>query len=358
MQIQRIELYDLVWSTPVTEIANQFKTTGSEIRKICTTNNIPLPENGYWMKLKFGKKVNIIPLPESDGFTNEIEIAKKEPKSRRDLQKEGPNIEQIKEEYPVPKRLTNPDILIQDALIEFEKRNWHSSNDHLITLFDSVRIKATKPLFNRALIFMDTLIKIFRKKGYDVEIKNRETYVIIGSEKIQISCREKIKRTFVQEERWRSAKDSATGLLTFNIEGFHPKQWIDGKKKLEEQIAQILNKLEEEAERLRIRHLEIKEYWKVKDEKERIEKEKEDLRQKEISDFIKLMNDAERFQKAKIAREFIEAVEKNAAKKKVLTEETQRWIEWAKKKIDWLDPIVNFPDSSFENIEKEQIFSK
>ena len=55
MQIQRKELYDLLWSAPVTEIANQFKTTGSEIRKICAANNIPLPENGYWMKLKFGK---------------------------------------------------------------------------------------------------------------------------------------------------------------------------------------------------------------------------------------------------------------------------------------------------------------
>ena len=64
MKIQRNELYKHLWSEPVTEVAKKFNVNAAEIRKLCKEYKIPLPANGHWVKLKFGKGVKIIPLPE------------------------------------------------------------------------------------------------------------------------------------------------------------------------------------------------------------------------------------------------------------------------------------------------------
>lgn len=62
----RQELYDLVWSKPVTHIAKEYGFSDNGIRKICKKYNIPLPKTGYWSKLKFNKKVIKTKLPKQD----------------------------------------------------------------------------------------------------------------------------------------------------------------------------------------------------------------------------------------------------------------------------------------------------
>ncbi len=205
---------------------------------------------------------------------------------------------------------------------------------------------------------MDTLIKIFRKRGYDIEIKNRNTYIIIAGEEIQISCREKIKRTLVKGDRWQTAVDSPTGLLTFNLEGFHPKQWIDGKQLIEDQIPQILDKLIREAERLRIWHLEIEENHKIRMEIARVEKEKEQLRQKDFEKFLSLVKASDRFQKAKEMLEYVDRVEEKMNKSGGNNEQLNDWIQWAKKKIEWYDPIIDSQDPNLDDIDKDTLTLK
>jgi hypothetical protein len=53
----RQELYDLVWSKPMTHIAKEFGMSDVAIRKHCKNMDIPTPPVGYWMKLQHGKKV-------------------------------------------------------------------------------------------------------------------------------------------------------------------------------------------------------------------------------------------------------------------------------------------------------------
>jgi hypothetical protein len=60
--ISRQELYDLVWSVPLTTIATRLELTYSQLKKACEDYKIPLPKNGYWSKLKFKKEVEIIKL--------------------------------------------------------------------------------------------------------------------------------------------------------------------------------------------------------------------------------------------------------------------------------------------------------
>ena len=59
----RQELYDLVWSKPMTHIAKEFGMSDVAIRKHCNNMDIPTPPVGYWMKLQHGKKVRKPRLP-------------------------------------------------------------------------------------------------------------------------------------------------------------------------------------------------------------------------------------------------------------------------------------------------------
>lgn len=61
--VSREELYELVWSKPMTKVAADYGVTGTALKKTCDRHHIPTPERGYWAKLEYGKRVNKEALP-------------------------------------------------------------------------------------------------------------------------------------------------------------------------------------------------------------------------------------------------------------------------------------------------------
>jgi len=55
--LARQELYDLVWSTPMTKLAESFGISDVGLAKICDRHRVPTPPRGYWAKKVAGKKV-------------------------------------------------------------------------------------------------------------------------------------------------------------------------------------------------------------------------------------------------------------------------------------------------------------
>lgn len=53
--IAREELYELVWSMPMTRVAEKFSVSGSYMARVCSILGVPRPERGYWAKLEVGK---------------------------------------------------------------------------------------------------------------------------------------------------------------------------------------------------------------------------------------------------------------------------------------------------------------
>lgn len=66
MKLTRRELYDWVWSIPVTKVAAVLKISGSALAKTCRNHRIPTPERGYWRRLQVGQITTRTPLPEPD----------------------------------------------------------------------------------------------------------------------------------------------------------------------------------------------------------------------------------------------------------------------------------------------------
>lgn len=55
--VTRGELYERVWTTPMTTLAREFGISDVGLRKICKRANIPLPPGGYWMMKQYGKRL-------------------------------------------------------------------------------------------------------------------------------------------------------------------------------------------------------------------------------------------------------------------------------------------------------------
>jgi hypothetical protein len=55
--VTRQELYDLVWSTPMTKLAAQFGVSGRGLAKICTRAGVPVPKPVYWAKVHAGQSI-------------------------------------------------------------------------------------------------------------------------------------------------------------------------------------------------------------------------------------------------------------------------------------------------------------
>ncbi len=73
--ITRKELYDLVWSRPMRDVAKEFGITDVGLGKTCARHGIPKPPRGYWARLQSGQRVEQQPLSrQAEGDAERITI--------------------------------------------------------------------------------------------------------------------------------------------------------------------------------------------------------------------------------------------------------------------------------------------
>lgn len=58
----RQELYELVWSTPISKLAEEFGLSDRGLAKICERHQIAVPGRGYWAKVEAGQSATKTPL--------------------------------------------------------------------------------------------------------------------------------------------------------------------------------------------------------------------------------------------------------------------------------------------------------
>jgi hypothetical protein len=74
--LTRRELFDLVWSKPVTKVAADLGISDVAVKKICDKHRIPVPGRGYWAKIAAGQQPRPATYREisSDPLLNRIHI--------------------------------------------------------------------------------------------------------------------------------------------------------------------------------------------------------------------------------------------------------------------------------------------
>jgi hypothetical protein len=363
--LTRKELYDLAWSSPISLISKRYIISYNELRKISYNLNIPLPKAGHWKKLEAGKSVTIEELPVSHSKHNEIKLLLREEGDENYLSP----IDALKKEIEsnpklpltVPAKLSNPHKLIVEA------RNYLKDQDDRFGRYIGIvgchqnhfDISVTLKNLDRALRFLDTLIKLFHARGHDIKIKNSSTYAIVYGEEIKISLKEKTKRVIVKDDRWERSEYHPSGILSFKMEIFYnDTEWKDGTMLIEEQLSKILARMEIKAKE----HKEQQRIWEIdrqeQAEKDRIKREIREREEKELADFKELIKDANRWRQAEILKDYIDAMEKRITSNHAVSVELKDWITWARKKVDWYHPHINSEDELLKEVEKDSLTFK
>ena len=83
VEITRDALYERVWTTPVTRLAQKFGLPYAELVKICNRLDVPRPSSAYWSNLSLGRSVEKTALPSlREGVPSSITIGQIEKASQ------------------------------------------------------------------------------------------------------------------------------------------------------------------------------------------------------------------------------------------------------------------------------------
>lgn len=124
--LSRKELYDLVWSKPMTALIQKYEIKNSELRKILSEMSIPIPEMGYWQKIQYGKSVTIKELPIDFSGRKEVSITIRENPISFNKSPQKTLKESLENDSNLPtkvnQKLAKPDILIIEARESLKKK--------------------------------------------------------------------------------------------------------------------------------------------------------------------------------------------------------------------------------------------
>jgi hypothetical protein len=364
VKFTRQELYDLVWTESMLTLAKKYDISDVGLRKKCNKLEIPIPNAGYWAKVKYGKKVVAKrPLGNFKGEQVAVlylreEIDEKSTEGQilhSELQKEIECDKRLN--LRVPEKLINPDKLIVYAKEDiYKKEVWNKAEGIAYTSAGVLSIKVSPNNIGRALRFMDTLIKALIARGHDIEIKNGCSYINIFGEAIGMVFKEGLKREIITDQWGTHYENHANGSLSFKLETLYPaKRFADGKIPLEEQLSRIIAFLELTGKKLKEERMERERKQKARDEKERIAKELQLRKEKELADFKELFKKVKRHDKAEAIRKYANERERYANETNNLTNVVKAEISWIRKKADWYDPFIEAEDELFIDVDREEL---
>jgi hypothetical protein len=329
---------------------------------------IPLPKNGYWQRIKFGKqprkaefkaqysgKDEIVLELITDKTVGKTAIVDKVKERQAEIELA------LREKLIVPERLSKPEDLViatKERAAASSKRDWSSK---VFSIYpDELNISGTDALLSRSLRFFDTLIKVLKLRGHTVKAESRETIALLFGEEIKIRLREKDKLIKEMDGKWPRTLRKPTGVLYFGAKPSYivDKVWVDGPLTIEQQLSNIVAYLEVKGEELReerklreIRH-------KKEEELARQKREYRQRQERELDDFKLLLNKVKRWQKLNLIRGYIDELETTSIERNMFSEEIQTWVTWARKKADWYDPQINAEDELLNEVDKETLTLK
>ena len=368
----REELFQKVWAQPVSIVAKEYQISDNALRKRCIHLNVPLPERGYWARLRAGKTVRKPQLPE-------LELPKlQKPKTgdRRKLYLNSPALLFMKKRdreeiltLASTLRVGGPNSQMLESIrqMEIKCKEWNnpkpqeSAGGYYIPryrgsgdppyLADAVSPKS----YSRAFHLIDALLRAFLSYEGSLEydhsfrVNGESVSFAITEEKDsilhEITHAERLEMLEYEEARSKGRYASKPRIPKYD----HP--W-SGRLKiiiqeqfsfedckayvLEDRIGGILIAFYEASNIMRLRRLDAAEKRRREEEEWRKMEQKKQRYNAEVEKTRALINRARDYATARMIREYITALQNASGP----DESDQDWLNWAAKKADWFDPAV------------------
>jgi hypothetical protein len=346
--ITRKDLYNLIWSKPVTQIAKDFGISDVGVAKICKKLNIPKPGLGFWAKKQHGKRTRQKPLPalkigDPDSYTIKGSMDPNLNLTSEFIEKqkifEGRQINIVS----VKQALRNPHPLVQQSMTRLGQGYTYQSRYRGGR--SCLDITVGKDSIRRSLLIMDALVKAMGKRGFPVSINDDHrdnTFALINDQAISFCIFEssrQIPNPKRETDRWENRYEyMPTGKLTLKIKNYYQgqKSISDGKtQRLENKLNDFIILMVKASEIVIIRRKVREQREKESQKKVQIEREVALKKQEEQEMLNKLFNNAETWNKCVLARQYIKAVAANSG-----GGEVDSWIAWAGGQVDRLESTL------------------
>lgn len=315
MEKSRQELFELVWSMPMTKLSKQFELSDVGLRKICVKHQIPLPLQGHWTRKQFGKEDPRPELPNGDFnpiISNNDDYKIQLNRERSDAKKANKKLALSPPETEVrkPDQLKHERCIIayeeiKEFVVEMEKKQ-------NVVKFDSIKDKPPSfppthifsfsyfrasrqgfPLYAtarnaiRAVCIADEIFERLEQKGIEIHFEFHDRtgstmHAVKDGERLQFQFREpytKVSRTptlskiekQLHNYAWDSEKiEVPQNILCVNFgwSSYTQKSFKDAGLRLDHQIeniiAYVVKKLDDQIEEAKQRDIRNREYERKK----------------------------------------------------------------------------------------------
>ena len=366
-RIERNQLYELVWSKPLTEVAKEYSVSDKAIAKICDKLNVPVPGVGYWRKIEVGEDLPKQKLPDVPPNFQTYHIISKhihdyELVISEEAQKRIDYENELVNKIVVPGKRGFLHLLLKKT--EISLKLLHTRSNILVSreaegIFN---ITVSKSEMNRAFRILNALVRELEQRKFPVYIDRGLIKVKIFGQEIGFSLKEKNRRIELPQKPgsyYKEYDSLPTGILILSIENVNVDHTIR-KNFTDNYAGKVEAKLNEFMIALLVCSQAMNAEEKYRDEQHRIWEEKKRKRdellgkikieEKKAADLFK---DIELFHKAQIIREYVETLKQRAT---LLGEEQKKeaeeYIQWALEQADRLDPLVKSPESILDLKEK------
>lgn len=364
--LNRSDLYERVWGTPMRKLAAEFGISDVGLAKICRKNGIPLPGIGYWRLVETGHTPQREPLPAiQPPQTETITITARET-TPYDLPRKA-------DRGLIPKVDVNSDREITHALAVRTKRLFQStSKDDRGSMVPKViqapHVRVSSGALSRTLRILDALFCAVERQGYSIGWETSpgaRPKISVDGEEIAFGIMEVFSRrphTPTQDEIARRKKNLyvyvpnwdfvPTGQLRLSIEDLPYKlrhvrsSWSDGKTHRVENclgeligilphIGKALKLVREENERERLR----REEERKQAAEERLRQEEYDRKAKVVGEFLQRWKESKAFRDLAIA---IEQKAESSAFEEGQKQEVLTIARWITQHADNVNPLADF----------------
>lgn len=361
MQFTRKQIYDLVWSKPLSKLAVEFGISDQGLAKACRRCNVPLPPVGYWQKLAHGKHVDQ-PRLENDQFGDEaiVEVAagvKMRPKAAP-----IPSLGHRKQKTLQPPQTSIEKPAAPHSMLAQVQKAFNKAKKPDEFAFINVgpfKIRAAPMHSERIIALLSAILAAAVSENWEIRTTKDGGWELLASDaRIELAINENTRKVphiptpaEIRDHRRYSWNDIPefdhvpSGEMKLTItNGTYlgvRTNWSDGKKQtLESVLPGLVEGISIVGAALYTRRLEREEREREWELQRQQEAERQRLKQIQHTRFAILKEQANQHHEAEILRAYVGKVKlKLTSLPPDHWSDVEKWVGWAESSIEQLDPL-------------------
>lgn len=363
VEIPREQVYEDVWTSPISQLAEKYGMSGVGLAKLCRRHQISVPPRGYWAKVHAGHKVRRTPLPPlGDTRLATIRVLRpeiaNEERQRRDAVEAEEDVAALLDRdekcgaFPIPERLVRRHPVTENSFARVDTREARVEDRALPCPGHGwASVAVTKATRRRAELLLEGLLRGLELRGCRVTVDAAGTaaFAVLDSRyHIEISESERSVENPLwgdspREPRWTHEpsgkleiclRDATARLVRFCRDGAHGP----AEAKLQGAFRRLVTRSAE----VRTHRREVEREIREAEEARRREEERREAARRAARARRDLVREARRWDRCRLLRAYAaDARERLVRHLGAIPpgSDADRWLAWVESVATEIDPV-------------------